>query len=128
MILVEAPSINTRAILANYKMYKHFMWGGGGPGGTENYVYLARAPRPPVAMPLPVGTCSGADPGFSSRGGGRKRLRASTHITNAEPNSLSAWVHGPLEGPGSSRVVWMLCMCYLSFMFKYSDFKNDLKK
>ena len=34
-----------------------------------------------------------ADPGFSfggGGGGGRKRLCASTHITSAEPNSLSA--------------------------------------
>ena len=32
-------------------------------------------------------------------GGGRKRLCARTHITSAEPNSLSAGVHGPAEGP-----------------------------
>ena len=34
-----------------------------------------------------------ADPGFSFKGGGggaRKRLCASTHITSADPNSLSA--------------------------------------
>ena len=42
------------------------------------------------------------------RGGGRKMLCASTHITSAEPNSLSAGVQGPLKGPGSSRVVLML--------------------
>ena len=31
---------------------------------------------------------------------------ASTHIASAEPNSsLSAGVHGPLKGPGSSGVV-----------------------
>ena len=40
--------------------------------------------------------------------GGRKRLCASTHITNAEPNSLLAGVQGPLKGPGSSRVVLMV--------------------
>ena len=41
-------------------------------------------------------------------GGGRKRLCASTHITSAEPNSLSAGVQGPLKGPGCSRVILML--------------------
>ena len=53
---------------------------------------------------------AGADPGFSFRGGGggRKRLCARTHITSAEPSSLSAGVQGPLKGPGSSRVVLML--------------------
>ena len=32
-------------------------------------------------------------------GGGRKSLCASTHITSAELNSLSAGVQGPLKGP-----------------------------
>ena len=32
---------------------------------------------------------------FHLGGGGRKRLWASTHITSAEPNSLSAGVQGP---------------------------------
>ena len=41
-------------------------------------------------------------------GEGRERLCASTHITRAEPNSLSAGVQGPLKGPGSSRVGLML--------------------
>ena len=41
-------------------------------------------------------------------GGGRKRLCARTHITSAEPKSLSAGVQGPLKGPGSSRVVLLL--------------------
>ena len=40
-------------------------------------------------------------------GGGRKRLCASTHITSAEPNSLSAGVQG-----GSSRVVLMLSRAF----------------
>ena len=42
----------------------------------------------------------GADPGFAFSffwgGGGRKRFYARTHITSAEPNSLSADVQGPL--------------------------------
>ena len=40
--------------------------------------------------------------------GARKRLYGCTHITSAEPNSLSTGVQGPLKGPGSSRVVLML--------------------
>ena len=40
--------------------------------------------------------------------GGSKRLCARTHITSAEPNSLSAGVQGPLKSPGSSRVILML--------------------
>ena len=45
-------------------------------------------------------------------GGGRKRLCASTHITSAEPNSLSAGVQGPLKAPGSSRVVLLLSRAF----------------
>ena len=41
-------------------------------------------------------------------GGGGKRLCASSHITSAKPNSLSAGVQGLLKGPGSSRVVLMV--------------------
>ena len=40
----------------------------------------------------------------NSLGGGQKKRCARTHITSAEPNSLSAGV----QGPGSSRVVLML--------------------
>ena len=40
--------------------------------------------------------------------GARKRLCASTHITSAEPNSLSTGVQGSLKGPGSSWVILML--------------------
>ena len=50
-------------------------------------------------------------------GGGRKRLCARTHITSAEPNSLSAGVHGPLKGAGSSRVVLMLS-CAIWALFR----------
>ena len=55
--------------------------------------------------------------------GGRKRLCARTHITSAEPNSLSAGV--PLKGPGSSGVVVDAFSCYLSLIFKHSDTKLD---
>ena len=41
-------------------------------------------------------------------GGGAKGYCARTHITSAEPNSLSAGVQGPLKGPGSPGVVLML--------------------
>ena len=33
---------------------------------------------------------------------------APTHITSAEPNSLSAGVQGPIKGPGRSGVVLMI--------------------
>ena len=47
-------------------------------------------------------------------GGGKKVMCQHTHITSAEPNSLSAGVQGPLKGPGSSAgVVLMLSSCYL---------------
>ena len=72
-------------------------------------------PCPSALLPQPADwnwgpQDSGADPGFSFRGGGggRKRFCARTHITSAEPNSLSAGVQGPLTGPGSSWVVLML--------------------
>ena len=50
----------------------------------------------------------GADPGFSFRGA-QKSTCVRTHITSAEPNSLSAGVCGPTfkQGPGSSRVGYM---------------------
>ena len=48
-------------------------------------------------------------------GGGRKRFCARTHITSAEPNSLSAGVQGPLKGPGSSWVVLMLSRAIWAF-------------
>ena len=51
---------------------------------------------------------AGADPGFSFRGGGGKRLCARMHIRSAKPNSLLARVQGPLKGPGNSRVILML--------------------
>ena len=64
---------------------------------------------------------SGADPGFSFRGGGgRKRLCARTHITNAEPNSLSAGVRARLRDPEALG-------CNLSLIFKHSDKKLDKK-
>ena len=48
MIFVGAQSINSRAILANLKLYTHDFCGGhlGGGGGTEN-LWGERAPRPP---------------------------------------------------------------------------------
>ena len=51
-------------------------------------------------------TVAEADPGFSFMGGlWIAKYCVRTHITSAEPNSLSAGVQGPLKGPGSSRVV-----------------------
>ena len=71
----------------------------------------------------------GGDPGFSFSGwgGGRKRLCARTHITSADPNSLSAGVQGALKGPGSYRVVLMLsrrAIWALSILIKYLDKTN----
>ena len=54
--------------------------------------------------------------------GGRKRLCDHTHITSAEPKSLSAGVQGPLKGPGSSRVVLMASRAISEPYFKHSDF------
>ena len=59
--------------------------------------------------------------------GGRKRSCARTHITSAEPNSLSAGVQGPLKGPGSSRVVLMLSRAIWT-LFLSILMKNLIKK
>ena len=66
---------------------------------------------------------TGADPGFSFRGGGGTKDCARTHITSAEPNSL--------KGPGSSRVVLMLSRAlwalFLSILIKKKlDYKNTV--
>ena len=69
-----------------------------------------------------------ADPGFSFRGGGHKRLIcARTHITSAEPNSLLAGVQGPLKGPGSSRVVLMLSCAIWALFLSILKKKNWMK-
>ena len=51
-------------------------------------------------------TISGADPGFSFRGGGgggaKDCIRERT-LRARNPKSLSAGIQGPLKGPGSSR-------------------------
>ena len=72
---------------------------------------------------------TGADPGFSFRGGGgRKRLCARPHIMSVEPNSLSAGVQGQLKGPGSSRLALMLFRAiwalFLSILIIKIGFKN----
>ena len=43
-------------------------------------------------------------------------LGGTAHIMSAEPNSLSAGVQGPLNGPRSSRVVLMLS-CAIRVLF-----------
>ena len=69
---------------------------------------------------------------FFGGGGGRKRLCARTHITSAEPNSLSEGVQGPLKGPGSSRVVIMLSRAiwalFLSILIKLGLIKYSWSK
>ena len=52
MIFVGAQSINSRAILANEKIYTHyFLWGA--PGGTDNlWGHVPSQPPSPVATPL----------------------------------------------------------------------------
>ena len=56
-------------------------------------------------------------------------LCASTHITSAEPNSLSARGQGPHKGPRSSRVVLMLSHAiwalFLSILIKIGYKKVD---
>ena len=72
---------------------------------------------------------TGADPGFSfRRGEGRKMFCASTHITNAEPNSLSVGVQGPLKGPGSSRVILMLSRAIWALFLSILIIKKNDKK
>ena len=79
-----------------------------------------------------LSTSPGADPGFSFRGRGRKRLCYRTHITSAEPTrgTETHFRQGSrtrLRGPGSSRVVLMLSRAiwalFLSILVKL-DFKK----
>ena len=74
---------------------------------------------------LTIHAKNGADPGFSFRGGGRKRLYARTHITSAKFEVPFGRDPGP-AGPGSSRFFYAL-YCYLSPIFKHSDTKWVIK-
>ena len=55
-----------------------------------------------------IGYFTGADPGFSFRGGGgggggAKDYMCEHTLRARNPKSLSAAIQGPLKGPGSSR-------------------------
>ena len=61
---------------------------------------------------------TGADPGFSNRGGAKDYVHAE-HIPSAKCE-----VQSPLKGPGSSRVLDTLS-CYLSPILTHSGIKLD---
>ena len=66
---------------------------------------------------------TGADPGFSWRGGGGKYLvRARTSRSPLRPG-----VHGPVKWPGSSRGLYTL-MLSQPYSFKHSDTTCEKKK
>ena len=93
-------------------------------------------PPPPPVGSLSTRMClswitvskSGADPGFSFRGGGggaKDYVRA--HTSRARiPKSITARVQGSLRAMEALRVFYAL-LCYLSLMLKHSDTKWDKK-